>query len=103
MDNLDNIRKQAEMLAKENIQAEPTIQKILWFPHPQEVRLVELDTNMQPSLSGSVDPFYFGASVAQNLPSPSGIALIRPEEYMKLELPQEWGGWSDAKELDINK
>jgi hypothetical protein len=95
------VRDQAELLARENRRAEPCITKVYWFPHEKEVRLVELLANLPPSGDRAV-PFYFRAAPRQDLPLASGIAMIRPEEFRRVELPDAWGSWDDAVELDGN-
>jgi hypothetical protein len=30
--------------------------------------------------------------------APTGIAIIKPEEYRKLDLPSDWGTWDDGVE-----
>ena|ERR1035437_4948940 len=95
----DPIRNQAEYLALENRAAEPGIEKIYWLPNPKEVRLIELLTSVAGAPDHSLHPFYFRAAPADNLPFPSGVALIRPEEFRKLQLPEGWGSWDDAVEI----
>ena len=95
------IRQQALLLARENKRAEPGITKVYWFPDEDEVRLLELEEGIPPSASDIVEPFRFAPSIPDHLPAPSGIALIRPDEYRKLDLPEEWGGWDSAEELEI--
>jgi len=97
------IREQAKLLARENKRAEPGISKVYWFPDEDEVRLVELEDNIPPSATEFVEPFYFEPSPSDKLPAPSGIALIRPDEFRRLELPEEWGSWDLAEELDIEQ
>lgn len=94
------IEKQARYLARENREAEPEIRNVYWFPDDREVRLVELHPDVPASDDGKVNPFYFRDSPGDNLPAPSGIALIRPEEFGRLELPSSWGDWKDARELN---
>ena len=100
MHKQDQIRKQAIFLAKENVEAEPDIKTVYWFPDDEEVRLIEVEDVIPPS-EGSVDPFYFDASPADEMPAPSGIALIRSDEVNKLTLPEGWGSWNDAVKLEI--
>lgn len=90
------VERQARMLAKDNREAEPDISDIYWFPHDDEVRLVELTPAIPASGDGRVHPFYFRSSPSDNLPAPSGIALIRPEEYRSLQTPKDWGDWDAA-------
>src|SRR6266508_2541493 len=93
------IEQQARLLAVDNRQAEPDIARVFWFPDIQEVRLVELTDQVPESLDREVHPFYFRASPDDNLPAPSGIAMIRANEFGKLRLPAGWGDWNDAVEL----
>ena len=93
------IERQARALAVENRKAEPAISSVYWFPNDDEVRLVELSREIPASNDGELHPFYFRASKVDNLPAPSAIAIIRPEEFERLGLPEDWGQWSDAVEL----
>jgi len=96
------IREQARMLARENKLSDPDITRVYWFPNPEEIRLIELETTMPRSMSDAVEPFYFPASVQYNVNSPSGIAMIRPSEYRILSPPSGWGTWDEAEELEID-
>ena len=96
----EEIERQAKLLAKDNRLAEPEIIKIFWFPNDEEVRLVEVLPTI-PGGDGRVHPYFFRPSPADNLPAPSGIAMIRPEEVHHAQLPEDWGGWEDAIELEI--
>ena len=102
-DNTERIREQAVLLARANKKAEPGITKVYWFPDDQEVRLIELEDGIPPTASTVIEPFYFGPSVRDNLPAPSGIALIRPDEFRCLDLPEDWGDWDRAEELEIEE
>ncbi len=95
--NLDKILEQAKKLASEARETDPNIRNIYWFPHDQEVRLIEADENTIKSLTGQVEPFYFDSTA--EIPVPSGIAIIRPDEVGKLEMPKGWGDWKNAEEL----
>ncbi len=99
----NKILEQAKTLARENQEAEPGIKKVLWFPDDREVHLVEIEDTVAPSLSGDVEPFYFDSSPQDELPAPSGIAIIRSDELGKLRLPEGWGNWDDARELELAK
>ena len=99
--SLEKIKRQAELLARENKEAEPDISKVYWFPDENEVRLVELHSTVPPSGEGPVYPYYFPPALADNLPTTSGVVLIRPEEYRNVELPPGWGPWSKAEEIGV--
>jgi len=95
------IQKQAQFLAEEARRTDPNIIKFYWFPAENEVRLVEVATDMQPSLDDEVQPFYFPASPEHNMPALSGVALIRDGEDGKLKLPVGWGTWAEAELLKV--
>lgn len=94
------IEKQARLLAQEARRSDPSIVKFYWFPAVDEVRLIEVATDMPPSLSAEVEPFYFPAAPDHDMPAPSGVAAIRLDEDRKLILPTEWGDWDTAVELE---
>ncbi|MEW6112547.1 MAG: hypothetical protein AB1664_10500 [Thermodesulfobacteriota bacterium] len=97
----EKIRAIAKKLAIESKKSEPDITKVYWFPDDSEVRLIEIADNAISSLSGEVEAFYFDASPEADITVPSGIAIIRSDEYGKLALPEGWGDWKDAQELEI--
>ena len=93
------IKRQARLLMEEARRTDPSIIRFYWFPDDSEVRLVEVATDMQPSLSNDIEPFYFPAAPSHDLPAPSGVALIRDGEDWHLNPPPGWGNWKDAEEL----
>ncbi len=86
------IRKCAEKVAAWHVENEPAIQEIWLFPSDKEIRLVDLDPYSLPS--EMITPFYHAPD--QQIPYPTGIALIRPEEKGRLSPPADWGGWDQA-------
>ena len=95
-----DVKRQAKLLAAENRRAEPDIRMIYWFPHEKEVRLLELTPTIPASGDGRVHPFHFQPKPDLDLHAPSGIALIRPDEFGKLDLPTDWGDWGSAVPLN---
>ncbi len=95
------IHQQALLLAAEARRMDPSIIKFFWFPDEHEVRLIEVATDMQPSLNEEVQPFYFPAAPQHHMPALSGVALIRDGEDGKLRLPKDWGTWDDAEALKL--
>jgi hypothetical protein len=91
--------KEAKYLAMEARQASPDITRVLWFPDDQEVRLVEVTEEVPVYMEEELYPFYFRASPEDDLPLPSGVVMIRPDEVGKFAPPKEWGTWDDAVEL----
>ena len=101
--SIESIERQARYLASENRKAEPEIEKVYWFPDEQQVLLVEIMQTIPISDDGLVHPFYFQPAPKDDLPAGSGIALIRPEEFGNLALPETWGGWDRAILLEDGK
>jgi hypothetical protein len=101
MPTLEEMRKQAELLAKENREAEPSIERVYWFPSDQEIRLVELTSVVPrtPEDDKVLRPFYFRAAPEDGIIAPSGIAMIRPEEFGHVKLPKGWPSWDQAVEI----
>ncbi len=95
------VKREAIKLAKENKKAEPNILKTFWFPHQEEIRLIEVEDDIPASFESEIEVFYFGKS--QNVPLNSAIGLIRPNEIGKLKLPENWGNWEYAEELEVNR
>jgi len=95
----NGIRQQAELLAAENRHADPAIERVYWFPDPDEVRLVETTPDVPRSADMDAHPFYFRPAPQDNLYAPSAIVLIRPDEVQQVRLPASWGDWNDAVEL----
>jgi hypothetical protein len=96
--NLD-MRERAKKLALEIKQMHSSVERIIWFPDSAELRIVEIDTNTIKPPTEEIEPFYFDST--SSLPVPSGIAIIRPEDYRRLHLPKDWGKWEDGQELKV--
>jgi hypothetical protein len=94
---MESIEDAARKLADYNVEAAPETEAIYFFPHPDEIRLIETDPT---TLSDTeIVPYYFGASPKSGIPFRSAVALIRPEEAFRLPLPPGWGTWNDAVKL----
>lgn len=90
------IEQAARELAAANAMAEPTISRVHWFPSPDEIRLVEVDTESLRSDDPAIQAFYFAP--VGNVPFPSAVALIHPDEEGRKPLPPEWAvGWKDGR------
>jgi hypothetical protein len=98
---IEEIKKIAIRLAKTNKEGDPDLKKFYWFPDDKEIRLVETEDNFMVPASGIVVPFYFPPSPEDDLPLPSGVAIIRSEEYRRSSLPENWGSWENAQELEF--
>ena len=96
---LASVEEQAKHLALENKKADTDISEVYWFPHESEVRLVELQSSIPLNDEGEIHPFYFQAAPKRDLRWVTAIALIRPEEFKKLKLPETWGEWEKAVRL----
>jgi len=94
-----DIREEATKLAREIKQTHSSVERIIWFPDDSELRIIELDPDTIKSPTEEIEPFYFDSTAS--LPVPSGIAIIRPDEYGDLILPEDWGKWEDGQELKV--
>ena len=83
----NEMRELAIKLAKSNVEAEPEVERVLWFYNKDELRLVEVLSDTVES--DRVMAFRFGPDV--DSPVPTAIALVRPEEVKKIPLPDGWG------------
>jgi hypothetical protein len=61
--------------------------------------MVEVLPTVPANDDGRIHPFFFRPSPIDKLPAPSGVALVRPDEVRKVQLPAGWGDWNDAKEI----
>jgi hypothetical protein len=90
------IEKAAKRLAEANARSEASISRIYLFPDQKQIRLVEVDEETIRTTDDTVRPFYFNP--IEDIPDPSGVALIHPDEERVKELPEEWNvDWSKAK------
>jgi len=89
-------RELAKKLAQENVRVEESISKIYWVPKADKIYLIEVDETSIPS-DNYLRPMYF--SPENDIPLPSGIAMITPDEYGQIELPEEWGSWEQLETL----
>ncbi|MEZ5386184.1 MAG: hypothetical protein R3F13_11780 [Prosthecobacter sp.] len=93
------IEKQARMMAEEARLNDPGITGVLFFPTNQEVRLIEVVSDV-PAVSGErVNVFYFNPAPDSGMPALSGIGVIRPDDLGKVALPEGWGDWEDGVQL----
>lgn len=91
-----NVEEAAKNLARANAEAEPSIVRIFWFPHEQQVRLIEVDDQM-PADDEAVHPYYF--SPVTDIPYVSAVALVSVDQENKAPLPEDWGGWDNGQVL----
>lgn len=96
---IEEIERQARFLANENMQADPDIQAVYWFPNQYEVRLVEVSPSIPSSTDNRVHPFYFQPDPISNLTVASSVALVRPQEVKSSTLPDGWGEWQHVQLL----
>lgn len=97
----DQVKRMALHLARANKLAEPSISKIYWFRANNEIRLVEVEHNIPPSETDTIEPFYFASSPTDRLLVPMAIGLISPsEDDQTKKLPDGWGDWTTAEVWD---
>lgn len=93
-ESIIDIATAAEKLARANAESESSIVKILWFPHEDQIRLIEVDKSSMAFQDDEIHPYYFSA--VADIPYVSAIALISPEQEKRLQLPLDWGTWESA-------
>jgi len=93
--------EQARSIAQENREGDEGFQKAYWLPDEGELRLIVVSTDVPKEADGKVHPFYFSPDRKRGLPLPFAVALMRPEEFEKAELPDGWGNWSSFKVLTL--
>jgi len=91
------ILEAGKRLATANVETESAISEVWLFPKRDKILLLEVDSKAFPS-GKRADAFYFAADPEDNIPFPSGIAAIRPEEKEtnSVKPPQGWGDWKKA-------
>jgi hypothetical protein len=67
--------------------------RIMYFPEPGVVRLLEVSTSAPTT--GEILPFSFEADRAHNVPFPSIVVLVSPDEWAQIQagtltLPAGW-------------
>jgi hypothetical protein len=72
---------------------------VYWFPNHinNEIYLLEITGDTCIS-SGRVEPHYDNETI-NDQEIPFGLAIIRPEEFGNVWLPDRWGSWLDAVSL----
>jgi hypothetical protein len=93
---LNSIEEEARWLAQYNKRTNPDIKNVYWFPAENEIRLLETTEEVPFSEEEKdVSPFYFPAFRDEDvhIKHKLAIALIRPECFGNLNLPENWGSW----------
>ena len=93
---MKSVDEVAKSLATAHKKADPDIMQIYLIEDPtgKEVRLVEVSTSV--GFTGAIMPFRFAARPDLDVPYPSVVILLSPEEKdlldrSELELPGSWG------------
>ena len=92
---LSKIDHQAYKLAEEAAR-DPFVSDVFWFPHDEEIRLIEVGDDIPRAGSDDIEPFYFDPSPEDGIDFSSAIALIHSEGVGKLNVPEGWVSWKDA-------
>ena len=93
------IEKQARMMTEEARRNDPGLTGVLFFPAAEEVRLIEVVSDVPASAGSQVNVFYFNPAPEHQMPALSGVGVVRPDDFGKLSLPEGWGDWKDGIEL----
>ena len=92
----------ATRLAAAHQKEDPATSDVFLAKGEEEVRLVEISKSV--GNTGEVLPFRFGPRVDQDIPYPSVIVVLSPEEWQlvkdgKLKLPDGWGDAGSLKKI----
>ncbi|NUN96178.1 MAG: hypothetical protein HUU16_08375 [Candidatus Omnitrophica bacterium] len=96
---METILEVARKLAEHHARIEPSIRRIFLFPDTDEIRLVEVDQDTSPTEGDEIHPWYFNPDPETGVFFPSGVAVITPDECLRLSPPATWGTWKDAVEI----
>jgi len=91
---MQSVEVTAKLLAGEHVQEDQGINRILWAPAEDEVRLIEVTSSVTDR--GEALPFRFSAD-PPDVPYPSVVILLGPGDWERikeheLELPDTFGG-----------
>ena len=89
-------------LAEAHRKEDPATSDVFLASDDDEVRLVEVSESV--GTTGEVLPFRFGPHSDQQIPYPSVIVVLSPEEWRlvqdgKLKLPDGWGDAGSLKKI----
>ncbi len=93
------IEKQARMMAEEARLNDPGITGVFFFPTDQEVRLIEVVSDVPVASGDRVNVFYFNPAPDCGMPALSGVGVVRPDDLGRVALPEGWGDWKDGIKL----
>jgi len=91
---MQSVKVTAKLLADEHRREDEGIDRILWAPADDEVRLIEVTTSVTDR--GEVLPFRFTPD-PPDVPYPSVVILLGPGDWKRIEarelaLPETFGG-----------
>ncbi len=89
-----SVEETAKLLADEHIREDEGIERILWVPAENEVRLIEVTNSVTDR--NEVLPFRFSPD-PPDVPYPSVVILLAPGDWERikaheLDLPETFGG-----------
>lgn len=96
---MQSVEVTAKLLANEHIREDEGIERILWVPAENEVRLIEVTNSVTDR--GEILPFRFTPD-PPDVPYPSVIILLGPGDWKRLkerelDLPESFG--SNAEQI----
>ncbi len=100
----NDILREAQSLAKANVQAEAQITEIYLAPSDDKVLLVEVDPTAIPNDELGAIPMYFDPEPEAGYHFYSGIVMVTPEEKEnRIKLPNGWGDWDQLIPLNLER
>lgn len=91
---MQSVEVTAKLLAEEHAREDQGIERILWVPAANEVRLIEVTNSVTDR--GEILPFRFSPD-PPDVPYPSVVILLGPGDWRRLkakelDLPESFGG-----------
>lgn len=98
--NHDKLKEEVHIIAKEHIESDSAIEKVLWFPSEKELRIIDVFKKYPNSeTQEELDVFQFDYEI-DGEKIPLLIGSVSKDQLQKMNSPrQDWGQWSDAEEI----
>jgi hypothetical protein len=97
------LQKNLAIIIARDLKIHTPVDNVYWFPNHinNEIYLLEVTENTCISLGRRVEPYYYSETLnGYGREVSVGLAIIRPEEFGKVSLPDRWGSWLDAVSLE---
>ena len=99
MPTIPEIEEEAKILASNYAESEPGLKDVFWFENLNEIRIIDVVENYHTSgPTEKIDIFVFDHLV-NHQPVKLLVGTIPPDLVNSSVIPEDWGGWSNAKKV----